>query len=235
MKDGYDQKQGKKYHVQIRKIGYPPVTRSFSSMSVARRWAKSTEADMERRLPVCIPNPFTVGDLLERYELEVIPSHKGNQREIYKSRTLRKYFSQIRLCDLSPSDVRQYRDIRLKTISPATLRRELAVLSSAINHASKEWGIFVSTNPVTAISIPRTANSRTRRLEASEENRLLSASNGELRRIIIIALETGMRRGEILEYQEKSYRFHPSNPSHSPDQNRYTPHHTTFLKGCSEP
>jgi len=109
--------RGKKYHVQIRKIGYPPVTRSFSSISVARRWAKSTEADMERRLPVCIPNPFTVGDLLERYELEVIPSHKGNQREIYKSRTLRKYFSQIRLCDLSPSDVRQYRDIRLKTIS----------------------------------------------------------------------------------------------------------------------
>mgnify|MGYP005820247799 CR=1 FL=1 len=76
MKDGYDQKQGKKYHVQIRKIGYPPVTRSFSSMSVARRWAKSTEADMERRLPVCIPDPFTVGDLLERYELEVVPSHK---------------------------------------------------------------------------------------------------------------------------------------------------------------
>ncbi len=199
--------RGKKYHVQIRKIGYPPVTRSFSSMSVARRWAKSTEADMERRLPVCIPNPFTVGDLLERYELEVIPSHKGNQREIYKSRTLRKYFSQIRLCDLSPSDVRQYRDIRLKTISPATLRRELAVLSSAINHASKEWGIFVSTNPVTAISIPRTANSRTRRLEASEENRLLSASNGELRRIIIIALETGMRRGEILNIRKSHIDF----------------------------
>ena len=194
--------RGKKYHVQIRKIGYPPITRSFSSISGARRWAKTTEADMERRLPVCFPNPFTVGELLERHELEVIPSHKGNQREIYKSRTLRKYFSQIRLCDLSPSDVRQYRGIRLKTISPATLRRELAVLSSTINHASKEWGIFSSTNPVTAISIPRTANSRTRRLEASEENRLLSASTGELRRIIVIALESGMRRGEILNIRK---------------------------------
>ena len=82
--------RGKKYHVQIRKIGYPPITRSFSSISGARRWAKTTEADMERRLPVCFPNPFTVGELLERYELEVIPSHKGNRREIYKSRTLRK-------------------------------------------------------------------------------------------------------------------------------------------------
>jgi integrase len=144
---------------------------------------------------------------LERYESEVIPTPKGNRREIYKSRTLRKNISTIRLCDLSPSDVRQYRDIRLKTISPATLRRELAVLSSAINHASKEWGIFVSTNPVSAISVPRTANARSRRLEADEQNRLLSASNGELRRIIIIALETGMRRGEILQIRRSHIDF----------------------------
>ena len=51
-------------------------------------------------------------------------------------------------------------------------------------------------------SIPRTANSRTRRLEASEENRLLSASTGELRRIIVIALESGMRREEILNIRK---------------------------------
>ena len=200
-------RRGKTYHVQIRKVGYPPVTKSFSSITVARKWTKATEADMERRLSVSVPSRLTVGDLLERYESEVIPTHKGSRREIYKSRTLRKNFSKIRLCDLSPSDVRQYRDIRLKTISPATLRRELAVLSSAINHASKEWGIFVSTNPVTAISVPRTANARSRRLEADEQNRLLSASNGELRRIIIIALETGMRRGEILEIRRSHIDF----------------------------
>ena len=200
-------RRGKTYHVQIRKVGYPPVTKSFSSITVARKWTKATEADMERRLSVSVPSRLTVGDLLERYESEVIPTHKGSRREIYKSRTLRKNFSKIRLCDLSPSDVRQYRDIRLKTISPATLRRELAVLSSAINHASKEWGIFVSTNPVTAISVPRTANARSRRLEADKQNRLLSASNGELRRIIIIALETGMRRGEILQIRRSHIDF----------------------------
>ena len=200
-------RRGKTYHVQIRKVGYPPVTKSFSSITVARKWTKATEADMERRLSVSVPSTLTVGDLLERYESEVIPTHKGNRREIYKSRTLRKNFSKIRLCDLSPSDVRQYRDLRLKTISPTTLKRELAVLSSAINHASKEWGIFVSTNPVTAISVPRTANARSRRLEADEQNRLLSASNGELRRIIIIALETGMRRGEILQIRRSHIDF----------------------------
>jgi|TARA_B100002003_G_C13859850_1_gene421030 integrase len=182
--------RGTTCHVQIRKVGYPPITKSFSSITVAKRWAKATEADMERQFSVAIPSALTVSDLLERYECEVIPTHKGNRQEIYKSKTLRKYFSQIKLCHLSVSDVRQYRDLRLKTISPITLKRELAVLSSAINHASKEWGICVTKNPVRSITIPRTINSRSRRLEQGEEEKLLSIS-GELKRIIIVALETG--------------------------------------------
>ena len=70
-------RRGKTYHVQIRKVGYPPVTNSFSSITVARKWTKATEADMERRLSVSVPSRLTVGDLLERYESEVIPTHKG--------------------------------------------------------------------------------------------------------------------------------------------------------------
>ena len=198
--------RGTTCHVQIRKVGYPPVTKSFSSITVAKRWAKATEADMERQFSVSIPSALTVSDLLERYECEVIPTHKGNRQEIYKSKTLRKYFSRIRLCHLSVSDVRQYRDLRLKTISPITLKRELAVLSSAINHGSKEWGICVTKNPVRSITIPRTINSRSRRLESGEEEKLLSAS-GELKRLIILALETGMRRGEILNIKKSHIDF----------------------------
>ena len=198
--------RGTTCHVQIRKVGYPPVTKSFSSITVAKRWAKATEADMERQFSVSIPSALTVSDLLERYECEVIPTHKGNRQEIYKSKTLRKYFSRIRLCHLSVSDVRQYRDLRLKTISPITLKRELAVLSSAINHASKEWGICVAKNPIRSITIPRTINSRSRRIESGEEEKLLSAS-GELKRLIILALETGMRRGEILNIKKSHIDF----------------------------
>jgi len=199
--------RGTACHVQIRKVGYPPVTKSFSSITVAKRWAKATEADMERQFSVSIPSALTVSDLLERYECEVIPTHKGNRQEIYKSKTLRKYFSQIRLCHLSVSDVRQYRDLRLKTISPITLKRELAVLSSAINHGSKEWGICVAKNPVHSITIPRTINSRSRRLEAGEESKLASESTGKLQTIIILALETGMRRGEILNIKKSHIDF----------------------------
>ena len=36
-------RRGKTYHVQIRKVGYPPVTKSFSSITVARKWTKAKD------------------------------------------------------------------------------------------------------------------------------------------------------------------------------------------------
>ena len=43
-------KRGSRYNVQIRKEGYPSVTKTFTRISVAKKWASSTEADMERHL-----------------------------------------------------------------------------------------------------------------------------------------------------------------------------------------
>ena len=48
------------------------------------------------------------------------------------------------------------------------------------------------------ITLPKSDRARTRRLEAGEEQRLLIGANDQLQRIITLALETGMRRGEIL-------------------------------------
>ena len=73
----------------------------------------------------------------------------------------------------------------------------MGVLRGMINHATREWGIGLQNNPVSMVSLPKVGSGRNRRLETGEEEQLLSAS-GELKRIIIIALETGMRRGEIL-------------------------------------
>ena len=35
-----------RYHVQLRKEGYPSITKTFTSISVARKWAKGAETDM---------------------------------------------------------------------------------------------------------------------------------------------------------------------------------------------
>jgi len=38
------------YNVQIRKQGYSTITKTFSSITTARKWAAGVEADMERHL-----------------------------------------------------------------------------------------------------------------------------------------------------------------------------------------
>ena len=81
-------------------------------------------------------------------------------------------------------------------------------------------------NPVSEISMPKLDNARTRRLEVGEEERLLETNNQKLRRIIILALETGMRRGEILNVKKSHIDFNKSVlliPTTKTDQPRTIP------------
>jgi integrase len=195
-----------KFNVQIRRQGYPSISRTFANLTIAKRWASTTEADMERNLHVVIPDNTTVGELLDRYEKEISPLHKSHQVEKYRLQTLRTHLGDKRVSALLPSVVCKYRDTRLKTVSPASLKRELTILSSVLNIAIKEWGIGIQQNPVSMVSLPKIGNGRDRRLESGEEQKLLS-STGELKRLIILALETGMRRGEILNIKKSHIDF----------------------------
>ena len=197
-------KRGGKYHAQIRKSGYPSITQTFSSLTNAKRWATATEADMERNLYVA-PAEGTLGELLDRYEKEVSPLHKSHEIEAYRLKTLKNQLGNQRVAALTSTVIAKYRDERLKTVSPASLKRELVILSSVLNTAIKEWGFNID-NPVSKVSIPKFNNARDRRLEAGEEEKLLRATS-ELKRIIILALETGMRRGEILGIKKSHIDF----------------------------
>jgi len=186
-------KRGRRYNVQIRKEGYPSITKTFTRISVAKKWARSIETDMERQLYVDTSGTerTTVGELLERYQRQISPSHKGQQVEAYRLGTLKRRLGSIRLIHLTSKEVASYRDVRLKEISPASLKRELTILSQVLTVASKDWGISIPQNPVSMISLPKADQARTRRLEIGERERLLNSSNPELHRIIVVALETG--------------------------------------------
>ena len=81
-----------KINVQIRKKGYPFISKSFVSLTVAKKWAAATETDMERRLHMVVPDDTTVGNLLNRYVRDVLPTHKGHQAERYRVQTLLGFF-----------------------------------------------------------------------------------------------------------------------------------------------
>ncbi len=215
-----------KFNVQIRRKGYPFISKSFVSLTVAKKWAVVTEADMERGLHVIIPDDTTVGNLLDRYIKEILPTHKGRQVERYRLGTLKRYFGPMRVTGLTAKEVAKYRDIRLKEVSPASLKRELVIIRRVLTLASKDWGIALPQNPVKMITLPKADQARTRRLEAGEEEKLLQSNNQKLRRVIILALETAMRRGEILNIKKSHIDYQNSVlliPSTKTDQPRTIP------------
>ena len=165
---------------------------------------------MERCLHVIIPDATTVGELLYRYKMEILPTHKGQQVERYRLGTLKRYFGAMRVTDLTPKEVANYRDIRLKEVSAASLKRELVIIRRVLTLASKDWGIALPQNPVKMITLPKADKARTRRLEAGEEEKLHQSTNQKLRRIIILALETAMRRGEILNIKKSHINYSKS-------------------------
>ncbi|MBT4891339.1 MAG: hypothetical protein HON60_00145 [Gammaproteobacteria bacterium] len=134
----------------------------------------------------------------------MIAGQRSGIASTYMAQTLDTHLGTIAISRLTPEKIGRFRDIRLKNISPASLKRELGILSGMINHAIREWGINIQQNPASMVSLPRMPQGRDRRLEPGEEEKLLTASS-ELRRIIIIALETEMywsnRTGHFNERQ----------------------------------
>jgi len=59
-------KRKQKYQVQVGRNGYQTISKSFSSLSVARSWAKVIEADIERQIYICPQEKVTLRSLLER-------------------------------------------------------------------------------------------------------------------------------------------------------------------------
>jgi integrase len=109
----------------------------------------------------------------------------------------KKAFGNIPLRDLTQQRVEKFLTERTESekLSPASRNRHLAMLSSLFNKGI-EWEIAVE-NPARGIKKLREKGARTRFLDQGEIDRLLKKSSDDLRPILVVALHTGMRRGEI--------------------------------------
>ncbi|WP_245930856.1 tyrosine-type recombinase/integrase [Methylobacterium radiodurans] len=199
-------RRGSSWQVQVRRDGYPPISKSFSTKADALSWAREKERAIERaELPACPRQAagLTVGDLLKRYEASVTPAKRGARAEQSRIRTLLSHaISEASLVKLSPGLVARYRDDRLAVVSGDSVRRELTILRHCLTVAMREWDAPLSSNPVLSIGLPKPSKARDRRLEQDDGQKLSAAIRSAhawyLRPIIELAIETGMRRGELL-------------------------------------
>jgi len=146
----------------------------------------------------------TCSELLDRYEAEEIPKKASQRANRGYIKNLRPFFGEFILADTTPKLIVAYRNKRYKTgVKPATINRELSLLKHAFNLAMREWE-WCTRNPVASISFDKENNKRDRWLRKEEEPTLLSACPPWLLKIVVFALHTGMRMGEIrsLEWAE---------------------------------
>ena len=84
-----------RYQANVRRKGYAPVTATFTSREVAKRFIKSTEIAMERG-DYAPRSSLTVGELMQKYENEYLPTLKnGGDSHKWRVRLLKRYFNDL--------------------------------------------------------------------------------------------------------------------------------------------
>ncbi|MGY3584820.1 integrase [Bradyrhizobium sp. USDA 4341] len=204
-----------KWQVQVRRHGHSTRAQSFQSKSDAQRWARQIEAELDRTLipnDVRTLNTTTVAQVLTRYRDTVTNEKRGLVPERKRIEVfLRQRWSTLPLAKIDAALFSRYRDARLKQVRPGTVIRELGLLRSIFEMVRREWGYATFQNPLAALRKPKTPEGRDRRLRAGELQALTQACsvvNGTwLLHGFHLAIETGLRRGELLGIRWQDVNF----------------------------
>jgi integrase len=183
----------------------------------AEKWARGLERELETSgfIDRREADKNTLRAVLEKYRDEVTPSKKAANIESIKIGVILKdtILPELKMSAITSAAVAAWRDRRLAQVTGGTVNREIDILSSALNHARREWGIHVE-NPIPYVKRPEKSRARERRFSLDEERYLFAAlDEGErkadgtfgkgarniwLAPLVKLALETAMRRGELL-------------------------------------
>ena len=194
---------GMRHTVTIRNRGQK-ISRTFSRLDDARRWAKKTEIDIENGAfnDERAAGETNLGQALDLY-LELVTSKKAASTQDREKRVANYLVAGLGkstpLPDITAPVVAQYRDRRLQTVSAYSVRLELALLSHLYRIARREWGIVVA-NPVSDVDRPSSPPGRLVFLDDAQAATLLkeckAATNQMLYPYILTLLHTGMRPSE---------------------------------------
>ena len=198
---------------KIRIKGYPVITQTFSKKALAERWARDVESSMDKGVHIDYreAEQIILSNILDRYERKILPSKKSQKPVIGQIKKIKSIIGGFSLSQLSSSLIAEYRDIRVSEVSNETVRKELLLIRRVLKAATIDWGIHLTNgNPVVQIRLPKPGKARERRLNHKEEEQLLEAANeyGDyIHNIIVFAIETAMRRGEIVRIEWKDINF----------------------------
>lgn len=188
-------------------------TSTFDTLKDAQIWRDKKKAGNEldpdkqqiqkARLKQREARSSTILKALERYEQEITPRKKGSEVEQTRINKLKRTkFVSKSIYTAGPTDVIE----ALEEIggSENNKRKYASLISHLYRTARQEWRMDVH-NPVAGeIRLPSNGKPRDRRLRGNEAERLEKNLNGELQQYFHLAIETAMRRSELLHLEWKN-------------------------------
>jgi integrase len=202
------------YRVDVRLKGFPPQRATFKRLTDAKKWGGQVEAAIRegRYFRTTEARKHTVEKAITRYKESVLPTKKDSKKQEAQLDWWVDEIGPYTLADVSPALLGESRDKLAQDRAPATVVRYLAALSHVFTVAVREWG-WLEDNPMRKVTKPKEPRGRVRFLSEDatgpdgekidgERTRLLDAckqsKNSHLHTIVVLALSTGMRQGEIL-------------------------------------
>jgi len=199
----------------VRRKGFKTMVKTFDTRTDAKKWARAVERKLDTgdSADYSEASKLLLGDILKRY----ISENKHRKLRSYKmfeyriKILLNDTVSDINLLRLSSKHVAEFRDRKLLEVGNSTFNKYLSLISVVIETARQDWGIYLPVNPCRLVRREKEPNPRDKVLDDNEYSRLLKAcsksTNRYLKPLVLFAMETAMRKGELLQLRYRNINF----------------------------
>jgi integrase len=207
-------KRNGKWRVEIRKKGSKGIHKSFIVKDDAIRFARDTEVKIEQGSyqDLTLAKTTNLKDVLAQYRDRVSINKKGYEQERYKiNKIIRSDIADKTLSQLTPLVLFEYIEQQKKLYTASTVNKSITIVNLALNFAERFLGISLNKNPLKFIKRLKESQFIGQVIEPHEEILLLKHAEFSklywLKTAIILGIDCGLRRGEILKLKAEDINF----------------------------
>lgn len=207
-------RRNNKWQAIIRKDNFKIIYKTFFLKEDAVRWARDTEVKIEQGLyqDLTLAKTTKLKDILIQYRDRVSINKKGYVNERYKiNKLIRSDIAEKTLSQLTPLVLFEYIEQQKKLYTASTINKSITIINLALKFAERFLGIALNKNPLKFIKRLKESNFIGQEIEPQEEVLLLKHAKFSklywLKTAIILGIDCGLRRGEILKLKAEDINF----------------------------
>jgi integrase len=206
-----------KWQVLIRRKHSQPIYKTFIKKEDAVKWARDTEVKIEQGLyqDFTLAKTTKLKDVLIQYRDRISINKKGFDQERYKiNKLIRLDIANKNLSELTSLVLLDFIEKQKKVLKESTINKYLTLISCTLNFAERFLEISLNKNPLKFIKRLKESQFVGQVIEPHEEELLLKHAEGSklywLKVAIILGIDCGLRRGEILKLKAEDINYNNS-------------------------